>query len=1218
MLQSTTPRAQEPLDFRGERRRHAQFFGREDVLQAIDAWQQEPTGYYRYLLLTGSPGLGKSAILSAWLTRAGQTVDLAPHRVVVPHHLIRADAEDWCEPTRIVANLVAQIESMFPQHADPEAQGGGRLRDLLERVSCGVLVPEARRLVLVIDGLDEARPPAGQRNPLPMFLPHYLPPGVFLLCASRPTYPYLTWFEARDGAETLDLSSERWRASRWETCREFWTRMGANLKPALEQEFLAAAVVRSEGNVLHAVRLYEQICREPPEQRNIANIPRGLRALLEGAWQGVMALAQDVRDRVVDGLGVLVAARSSLSLQTIEELLGWSGVTMREEFLRAARPFLLEEPGQGPGPAEPSYRCFHESLRQYLAGKLPVKRYHEILADIAAAWFVAGDDSRRDYAVRHGVLHCVEAGRAEAASGLVRDLRFMRARLELGAVGDLEGDLMRVASALTDSYGRRWHGELAAAVRRESHWLRERPETLARALYNRLLCSEWTDAQIIERLVFPSGPPKYRLRHRLRLSDRSQRTLHGHNGHTNAITIFPDGRRCLSASSDRTLRVWDMDTGEQLLVLQGHTDRVKACAVTPNGRRAISTSTDSTLRIWDLASGVQQAQFHWPDELGACAVTSDGRRAICLGRLSLYIIDLDVCAEGPKIAFSNRARAPQTCAIHPDGRLVLYHTHQGFVAVDLSSGEEVRRFVTQSGWVTFTLTPDGRRLVAILAQSVPHAGLTDVYLKVWEFTSAQELLSIQLLRSPANQLGRWGVASDGRRVFVAALSPTILVLDLDTGRRLSDLAGHASNASVCAISRDGGRLVSADCEHDLKVWSLEPVAFPSAPVGEDLGIMRACAMAADGSRSISVFKGALRVYDAATRQERVIRCDSLLWASKCAFMGLDRAVIVASTGIFVLHLDSDEMRQVFAGSGTAQAAIVPDGQLMVHFSSDFRLRFWDLSAEKILHDIDGHDSEVVACAITPDGRRAVSRCKNLKLKVWDLHAGREVACFNLGGGNRHFGEDLAVTPDGRHAITTHRYTCTLAIHELASGEWTRTLKGHTQPVEACAVTLEGDKVVSASIDQTLRIWKFDTGECLDVIPGVAKFRCIAATADNIVAGDDMGNLWMLASETGPAAPAQQRRSVGVGAARERLVRLLAELFTVDEMRRFLRNGAEGTAVALALPGPIAGPSELASAAVAALERHGIIDDALFEQLRESRQGRRKEIDDAQRLWNAAR
>ena len=59
----------------------------------------------------------------------------------------------------------------------------------------------------------------------------------------------------------------------------------------------------------------------------------------------------------------------------------------------------------------------------------------------------------------------------------------------------------------------------------------------------------------------------------------------------------------LSGSRDRTLRLWDLQTGQLLRTFAGHTEGVSAVSVSSDGRHALSGSRDRTLKLWDLATG---------------------------------------------------------------------------------------------------------------------------------------------------------------------------------------------------------------------------------------------------------------------------------------------------------------------------------------------------------------------------------------------------------------------------------------------------------------------------------------------------------------------------------------------------------------------------------------------------------------------------------------
>ena len=92
--------------------------------------------------------------------------------------------------------------------------------------------------------------------------------------------------------------------------------------------------------------------------------------------------------------------------------------------------------------------------------------------------------------------------------------------------------------------------------------------------------------------------------------------------------MTPDGRRAVSASEDRTLRLWDLESGQTIRTLEGHTERVLAVAVTPDGRRAVSASEDRTLRLWDLESGQTISHARRPYGLGQRR-GGDARRPPC-------------------------------------------------------------------------------------------------------------------------------------------------------------------------------------------------------------------------------------------------------------------------------------------------------------------------------------------------------------------------------------------------------------------------------------------------------------------------------------------------------------------------------------------------------------------------------------------------------------
>jgi WD40 repeat protein len=107
------------------------------------------------------------------------------------------------------------------------------------------------------------------------------------------------------------------------------------------------------------------------------------------------------------------------------------------------------------------------------------------------------------------------------------------------------------------------------------------------------------------------------------------------------VVVTPDGTRVVSASSDRTLKVWDLESGRELRTLENHSAEVSSVAVTPEGRRAVSASNDHTLRVWDLQSGEALAAFGGEVSMTACAVGPNGMIVAGDGGGRVYFLRLE-------------------------------------------------------------------------------------------------------------------------------------------------------------------------------------------------------------------------------------------------------------------------------------------------------------------------------------------------------------------------------------------------------------------------------------------------------------------------------------------------------------------------------------------------------------------------------------------------
>ena len=159
---------------------------------------------------------------------------------------------------------------------------------------------------------------------------------------------------------------------------------------------------------------------------------------------------------------------------------------------------------------------------------------------------------------------------------------------------------------------------------------------------------------------------------------RLLRTLTGHSSSVNAVAVTADGTRVISGSDDNTVKVWNLETGEEQFTLTGHSNSVRAVAVTADGKRVISGSVDKTVKVWNLETGEKQftltGHSNW---VRAVAVTADGTRVISgSSDNTVKVWNLET---GKEIATFIGDSDFYSCAVAPDGLKIIAGDAGGMV-----------------------------------------------------------------------------------------------------------------------------------------------------------------------------------------------------------------------------------------------------------------------------------------------------------------------------------------------------------------------------------------------------------------------------------------------------------------------------------------------------------------------------------------------------------
>jgi WD40 repeat protein len=404
---------------------------------------------------------------------------------------------------------------------------------------------------------------------------------------------------------------------------------------------------------------------------------------------------------------------------------------------------------------------------------------------------------KRLYTLETLPRHLVESGQGEKLHQLLTDFDFIEAKLdEFGVQALIEDYDLATGSNLLREQDKSRNLYLIPYALRQSAPILSRDKTqLASQLWGRLLAFEKPEFQrMLEQAKQSKNSPWVRpLRGNLVALPFGAcgLMLGGNHSGVQAVAIAPDGKRAISASYDKTLKIWDTDTGIELRTLTGHTGYVHAGAIAPDGLTAISASDDNTLKIWDTETG---------RELQTLTGHTNSVRGV---------------------------------AIAPDGLTAISASHDNTLKIwDLASGSELRTLTGHTDWVTqVAIAPDG-----LTAISASH----DNTLKVWNLLSGTE----QRTLTDTGYVSAVAMAPDGFRAISVSQLKTVKIWDTDRWRELQTLTDDDSFVKGVAIAPDGKRVISASSDKTLRIWDL--------PSGKEIASFSAdywfecCAIAPDG------------------------------------------------------------------------------------------------------------------------------------------------------------------------------------------------------------------------------------------------------------------------------------------------------------------------------------------------------------------------------------
>jgi WD40 repeat protein len=518
--------------------------------------------------------------------------------------------------------------------------------------------------------------------------------------------------------------------------------------------------------------------------------------------------------------------------------------------------------------------------------------------------------------------------------------------------------------------------------------------------HQRLALANWSDVKIVDANT-----------------GRIVTELRSHNQPVTDLAFSPDGKRVASASKDQTIKLWDLDRGQELRTITGFTEEAAQLLFSADGS-LLAANSASTIKVWEVASGREE-------------LTLNGHAA----RVN-------------HVAFS------------PDGRRLASASDDGSVKLWTLAGP--KQLLTFAGHtqpiVDLAFSRDGRRLASAAA---------DKSVRIWEPGTGRQIAAIEGSKTAIKQVVF--DPNDSNRLVLVSQPGAVQIVDATTGKELASLQEPPVNPELGAL------IVAVAKSPDAPGPLLAATALRAGHT-RTTGWINHVAFHPDGGILAVADERVVKIWDTVGRKKlRELRGHAgriyrLAWAPHGKFLASagDNQVIYVwdgSTGQRVGELQGPAGR-------IAQLHFSPDGQKLAALGEsqdEAPVRLWDLSrAGQALLLRCSRANDIT---FSPDSRRLVtaSAADDNAVNVWDTYSGALVAALK---GHTAPVTRVSFGPEAQGSrLVSASEDKKVKIWDIDAGREVLTLRDHSAPVSQLVFSPDGKCLASAGEDNVVRTWE---------------------------------------------------------------------------------------------------------------------------------------------------
>ncbi|BBM82966.1 beta-propeller domain-containing protein [Candidatus Uabimicrobium amorphum] len=994
------------------------------------------------LAIEAVAGTGKSALLAEFIYKWQDTP-------IIAHYMSMAGE------SRSVRGIVNSLAEQLQQYGFIENLQNSDLK-ILEQVH-EVLQTTERSLVVAIDGFDEMDDEGHNLR----WLPKNFSQNVRLILTTRPT-------------------------SIWPKIQEHLTPEILSLPP-LDEESIRL-IIRQQQNKLSVDEenlLIKRACGSPLflkvalDEMSAGGIAVGqLAETVESLFHQILDRLQNAYGKqiITCYLGLIASSRNGLAEVEIREIMLRD---FREEFADDFLVVLQNNLANFVIPREKLLTFFHpefeRSVKMWL-GRNNLRNshlrlaaffreqgfgYERSLTEIAyqTQW---GEDYTSLLQLFSDIDFLEKKCCANMLSDLRNDIEFATTAVAVPLPADLCIDLAPGVSVKRDSLQL-----MGSIIDLELHFLIRHPQCLIQSLWNH---GYWYDAPQASSYYAEkksiSSPHFYKFVDYLRQQKESRggwkwlqslsplpetlnaatiKILRGHEDIATSVAMNAKQNIIVSGSWDRSVRVWDSESGRCFMTLKGHSHYISGISFC-HPHQVVTSSGDSTLRIWDIQKGdcIRTLEGH-TDEIACVSSNEDGNLIVSGSKDKTVRVWSRKSGECLHVLNGHTKTVNGVC-LSDDESIIASASWDHTIRIwNAKSGECINVLKGHSRDVKSVCMDKDKRLLFSASR--------DYSVRIWDLQSGECLRTLP----HKSIVFVVSCSSDGRYVATSVFG-TIRVWDVQSGECIKKFEGHESAIFGLQMTGDAQRIISASSDKTIRLWNANSESQISFPIGHE---------------------------------------DVVLTTS---FSHCNKNLVTSSKDTY-LHIwdvaSGRKVRTISTEEYTRFAHYTPDDRYVYYGGSSKDISFYDLEQDTRAFKLTGHEKVVMCAKVSSDGRFLASGDRGHNVHLWDI---AQQKCLQKWKEHQHDVRSIDISSDNRY-VASGAEDRTIQIWDIQQQKLVATLVGHSSGVTSVAFV--GNQLVSASRDNTIRFWDYMNAQCVKIVEGNCNVEQFLVAKDFYVATQDL-------------------------------------------------------------------------------------------------------------------